>query len=89
MIATVSIIVSVDFGVLSISLYYGKKAENSSPDDPDCDGLVARFEFSLKALADLRETLANLTRLSQNSLTSTSDNAVDSTWNSSRKYTWA
>ena len=68
---------------------FTKKAENSNPDDSDCDGLVARLEFTLKALADLRETLANLTRLSQNSLTSNSDNEVDQTWNSSPKYTWA
>ena len=87
--ASISIISIIAFRVLTISLYYGKKAENSTPDDPDCDGLVARVEFTLKALADLRETLANLTRLSQNSLTSNSDNAVDQTWNSSPKYTWA
>ena len=86
-IATFSIIVSVAFGVWNVSLHYGKKAENSNPDDSGCDGLAARLEFSLKALTDLREPLTSLTRLSQNSLTSTSDNAVDSTWNSSPKYT--
>ena len=80
---------SVGFGVWNVSLHYRKKAENSDPDDLDCDGLVAKLEFSLKALADLRGTLANLTRLSQDSLTSTSDNAVDSTSNSSPEYTWA
>ena len=73
---------SVGFGVWNVSLHFVKKAENSNPDDSDCDGLMARLEFSLKALADLRETLANHTRLSQNSLTSTSDNTVDSTWSS-------
>ena len=88
-IATVTIIVSVVFGVVTVSLHYGKKADNSSPDDPDCDGLVARLEFTLKALADLRETLANLTRLSQDSSTSNPDNAVDQTWNSSPRYSWA
>ena len=56
-IATFSIIVSVAFGVWNVSLHYGKKAENSNPDDPDCDGLVARLELSLKALADPRGKL--------------------------------
>ena len=36
---------------------FTKKAENSNPDDSDCDGLVARLELSLKALADPRGKL--------------------------------
>ena len=88
MIATVTIIVCVVFGVVTVSLHYVKKADNSSPDSPDCDELVARLEFTLKALADLRETLANLTRSSQDS-TNKPDNAVDQTWNSSPRYSWA
>ena len=88
MIATVTIIVCVVFGVVTVSLHYGKKADNSSPDGPDCDGLAARLEFTLKALADLRETLANLTRPSQDS-TNNPDNAVNQTWNSSPRYSWA
>ena len=86
--ASVSIIASVAFGVLSISLYYGKKAETTTPDDPACDNLVAKLELSLKAITDLSQALANLTRLSQDS-TSSSDNAVNQSWNSSPKYSWA
>ena len=86
--ASVSIISSIAFGVLSISLYYGKKAETTNPDDPACDNLVAKLELSLKAIADLSQALANFTRLPQDS-TSNSDNAVDESWISSPKYSWA
>lgn len=60
---SILIIASVAFGVLSISLYYDKKAETTNPDDPACDNLVAKLELSLKAIADLSQALANFARL--------------------------
>ena len=86
-IATLSLIVVVGFGAWTISIEYGKKAKTS--DDSGCNGLEAKFEVSLQDLGVLRETVANLTRLLQVSLTSASDNVVDSTRNSKPKYTWA
>ena len=66
-----------------------KKATSSTPDDLGCAGLEARLELSLKALAVLRESLTNPTRLAQDSLSSNSDTGADSTWNSHPKNTWA
>ena len=86
-IATLSLIVVVGFGAWTISIEYGKKAKTS--DDLGCNGLEAKLEISLQDLGVLRETVANLTRLLQVSLTSASDDVVDSTWNSKPKYTWA
>ena len=74
------------FGAWTISIEYGKKATTS--DDSGCNGLEAKLEVSLQDLGVLRESVANLTRLLQDSLTSASNDMVDLTWNSKPKYTW-
>ena len=87
-IATLAIVISVAFGIWNVTIHYGKKATKTS-EDPACVGLEAKLELSLKALAGLRETLTNFTRLAQESLTSNFDTRADSTWSSHPKYTWA
>ena len=85
-IATLSLIVVSGFGAWSISIEYGKKATTS--DGPGCNSLEAKLEVSLQDLGVLRESVANLTRLLQDSLTSASNDVVDLSWNSKPKYTW-
>ena len=85
-IATLYLNVVSGFRAWSISIEYGKKATTS--DGPGCNSLEAKLEVSLKELNVLRESVASLTWLLQNSLTSASDNVVDLSWNSKPKYTW-
>ena len=85
--ASISIVCSIAFRALTLSVYYDKKADNSNPDSPICDNLVTKLELSLQVITDLGEALANLTRLPQGS-TSNSDNAIDQSWAISPKYTW-
>ena len=74
------------FGAWSISVKYGKQATTS--DGSSCNSLEAKLEVSLKELNVLRESVANLTWLLQDSLTSASDNVVDLSWNSKPRFTW-
>ena len=75
-IATLCLIVVSGFGAWSISVKYGNQATTS--DGSNCNhSLEAKLEVSLKELNVLKESLANLTRLLQDSLTSTSGNVVD------------
>ena len=85
-IATLCLIMVSGFGAWSISIKYGNQATTS--DGSSCNSLEAKLEVSLKELNVLKESLANLTRLLQDSLTSTSDNVVDLSWNSKPRFTW-
>ena len=87
-VATLAIVVSVVFGIWNVSIHYGKKA-TQTPEDPACVGLEAKLELSLQALTRLRESLTNLTRLAQESLTNNPDTRADSSWSSHPKFTWA
>ena len=86
-IASISIVCSIAFRALTLSLYYDKKADNSDLDSPNCDSLVNRLEISLKVITDLGEALASLTKMPQFSTISL-DKTVDMSWAVSSKYKW-
>ena len=86
-IASISIVCSIAFGALTLSLYYDKKANNSDLDSSNCDSLVSKLELSLKVVTNLGEALANLTKVSQFS-TSSPVETVDGSWAIIPKYEW-
>ena len=85
-IATLCLITVSGFGAWSISVKYGNQA--TTFDDSNCNSLEAKLEVSLEELNVLKGSLANLTRLLQDSLTSTSGNVVDQSWTSKPRFTW-
>ena len=88
LVVTLAIVAGVVLGIWNLSIYYGKKT-TQTPEDSACVGLEAKLELLLQALTRLRESLTNLTRLAQESLTINPDTRADSSWSSRPKFTWA
>ena len=63
-ISLTSIICCVAFGYLTLFIFFGKQADNSSNSDSQyCETCVSRLDLNLQVLTDLGEILANLTRV--------------------------
>ena len=65
-----------------------KEANNSGDSDSQyCETFVSKLDLNLQVLTDLGEILANLTKVSEYSI-SDSSSTVDESWAQNPKYCW-
>ena len=87
-ITSISVICTFAFGALTLFIYFDNRAaSNSDSASQDCDTCVSKLDLSLKVLTDLGEALANHTKVSEYS-TSSSSVTVNESWAQIPKYKW-
>ena len=88
LIVTLALVAGVVLGIWNVSIYYNNKTSHD-PEDSACVELEAKLETSLQAITRLSELVNKLTRSTQDSLTSSLNTSVVSSWSSPPRYTWA
>ena len=88
LVVTLAMVAGVVLGIWNVSIYYNNKTSHD-PKDSACVELEAKLETSLQAITRLSKLVNKLTRSTQDSLTSSLNTSVVSSWSSRPRYTWA